>query len=103
MKFHRGVTLETARRIQGSEEETGKSPVDYTALPDDADRALGIVKAKLSKDLSLEHRVNELINEATDFNNLALIFSGWQCASTSVPVSLFAVVDELILTGAITV
>ena len=41
-----------------------------------ADRALSGVARKLDKVLSVEYTVNELINEATDISNLALMFAG---------------------------
>ncbi|KAI5119125.1 hypothetical protein M0805_005731 [Coniferiporia weirii] len=42
-----------------------------------ADRALNGVARKLDKSLSVEYTVNELIAEATDVTNLALMFAGW--------------------------
>lgn len=44
--------------------------------PGEADRALTVVKKKLSKSLSVTATVNELIQQATDERNLALLFSG---------------------------
>ncbi|KAK6581544.1 hypothetical protein PZA11_006235 [Diplocarpon coronariae] len=44
--------------------------------PGEADRALTVVKKKLSKTLSITATVNDLINQATDEKNLALLFSG---------------------------
>ena len=43
----------------------------------EADRALTIVAKKLSKSLSVEATVNELIQQAMDERNLALLFAGW--------------------------
>ncbi|KAK9463500.1 uncharacterized protein V1516DRAFT_667928 [Lipomyces oligophaga] len=43
----------------------------------EAARALEIVKQKLSKTLSVEAVVNQLINDAVDPRNLALIYCGW--------------------------
>jgi len=43
----------------------------------EADRALGAVERKLRKDLSAQATVNELIQQATDETNLALLFGGW--------------------------
>ena len=60
----------------GSEEETGREAVDIADLPDDADRALSMVATRLAKVMSIEHAVNQLIQEATDFDHLATIFSG---------------------------
>ncbi|BFZ64289.1 Serine/threonine-protein kinase tel1 [Saitoella coloradoensis] len=43
----------------------------------EAERALLVVTQKLSKTLSVEATVNELIQQATDPRNLSLIFCGW--------------------------
>ncbi|EEU43247.1 uncharacterized protein NECHADRAFT_95538 [Fusarium vanettenii 77-13-4] len=45
--------------------------------PSEADRALEIVRKKLSKTLSVTATVNDLINQATDERNLAVLYSGW--------------------------
>ena len=45
--------------------------------PGEADRALTVVSKKLSKSLSVTATVNELIQQATDVKNLALLYSGW--------------------------
>ena len=45
--------------------------------PGEADRALTVVKKKLSKSLSVQATVNELISAATDERNLAVLFCGW--------------------------
>jgi ataxia telangiectasia mutated family protein len=42
-----------------------------------ADRALSSVARKLDKSLSVESTVSGLIAEATDLQNLAVIFQGW--------------------------
>ena len=49
-----------------------------------ADRALNGVARKLDKSLSVEYTVNELIFEATDITNLALMFAG-ECSSSVFP------------------
>jgi len=41
-----------------------------------ADRALGSVRQKLDKSLSVSHNVNDLISQATDPNNLSKLFQG---------------------------
>ncbi|BGP25635.1 hypothetical protein Rt10032_c06g2946 [Rhodotorula toruloides] len=69
------VSADMAKRIQGSDDGDAAALDD---LPDDADRALSIVRNKLDTRLSVEYRVNELIQEATNPSNLATIFSGWQ-------------------------
>ena len=43
----------------------------------EADRALSVVEKKLSPGLSVMATVNELIQQASDEKNLALLFSGW--------------------------
>lgn len=44
--------------------------------PSEADRALTVVSKKLSKALSVTATVNDLINQATDERNLAVLYSG---------------------------
>lgn len=44
--------------------------------PSEADRALTVVNKKLSKTLSVSATVNDLINQATDERNLAVLYSG---------------------------
>ncbi|KAF1922871.1 uncharacterized protein M421DRAFT_426490 [Didymella exigua CBS 183.55] len=43
----------------------------------EAGRALSVVEKKLSKTLSTKATVNELIQQATDENNLAVLYMGW--------------------------
>ena len=45
-------------------------------VDDAAERALSTVMRKLDKTMSVQFTVNELISEATDVNNLALMFHG---------------------------
>ncbi|EJT81195.1 hypothetical protein GGTG_01179 [Gaeumannomyces tritici R3-111a-1] len=45
--------------------------------PSEADRALEVVRKKLSKTLSVTATVNDLINQATSERNLAVLYSGW--------------------------
>lgn len=45
--------------------------------PGEADRALTVVAKKLSKSLSVTATVNELIQQAMDERNLAVLFCGW--------------------------
>nr|KIR86402.1 serine/threonine-protein kinase TEL1 [Cryptococcus tetragattii IND107] len=42
-----------------------------------ADRIMRETRENLSKELSVQYRVNQLIQEARDVNNLATIFRGW--------------------------
>ena len=51
-----------------------------------ADRALSGVARKLDKSFSVEYTVNELIAEATDIKNLAVMFAG-----------RFSLVDQMIV------
>lgn len=62
-----------AKRIQGSSDAEAEA---LDELLDDADRALGIIRAKLDDRLSVEYTVNKLIQEATEVTHLARIFSG---------------------------
>ncbi|KAK2873270.1 hypothetical protein FQN49_002477 [Arthroderma sp. PD_2] len=45
--------------------------------PSEADRALTVVRKKLGKSLSVAATVNELIQQATDDRNLAVLYCGW--------------------------
>lgn len=45
--------------------------------PSEADRALTVVARKLGKSLSVEASVNELIQQAMDERNLAVLYCGW--------------------------
>ncbi|CAI7585737.1 unnamed protein product [Penicillium glandicola] len=45
--------------------------------PSEADRALTVVAKKLSKALSVSATVNELVQQACDEKNLALLYCGW--------------------------
>lgn len=73
VRLFRAVSAETAKRIQGSSDADAEA---LDELPDDADRALGIIRAKLDDRLSVEYTVNKLIQEATEVTHLARIFSG---------------------------
>ncbi|OAX85517.1 serine/threonine-protein kinase tel1 [Emergomyces africanus] len=57
---------------QASENGKSKNPNE----PSEADRALTVVAKKLSKTLSVAATVNELIQQATDERNLAVLYSG---------------------------
>ncbi|KAL8785072.1 MAG: hypothetical protein Q9213_003577 [Squamulea squamosa] len=64
--------------VDGEEDELGgKKTKSGENEPGEADRALTVVKKKLSKSLSVTATVNELIQQATDERNLALLFAGW--------------------------
>lgn len=48
-----------------------------TAGETEADRALMVVGKKLSKTLSVAATINELIIQASDVKNLAVLYAGW--------------------------
>ena len=72
------------KRIQEAQSETtAPSTVGADAPmnrdenePSEADRALTVVAKKLSKTLSVTATVNELIQQATDERNLAVLYCG---------------------------
>ncbi|GAB7347205.1 hypothetical protein MBLNU459_g3311t1 [Dothideomycetes sp. NU459] len=79
-----------AKRMQAAQEETeskaeGKAEGKLEAAKSntgedeggEAERALSVVEKKLSKTLSTVATVNELIQQATDERNLAVLFAGW--------------------------
>ncbi|KAL6797004.1 hypothetical protein J3E68DRAFT_321474 [Trichoderma sp. SZMC 28012] len=55
----------------------GKKSGSHLNEPSEGDRALEVVRKKLSKTLSVTATVNDLINQATDERNLAVLYSGW--------------------------
>lgn len=61
----------------GADGETGAERQQRKDEPGEADRALMVVSKKLSKSLSVTATVNELIQQAMDERNLAVLFSGW--------------------------
>ena len=72
------------KKMQDAQTENPKLPgaAGYGAdkgegEPGEADRALTVVKKKLSKSLSVQATVNELIQMATDERNLAVLYCGW--------------------------
>jgi len=69
-----------ARRMQDPSRE-GDEVGSASKRPEDeageAARALAIVEKKLSKTLSTAATVNELIQQASDEKNLAVLFAGW--------------------------
>lgn len=66
-----GEITEEALRIIGIQVEAASGTADEAA-----DRALSAVSRKLDKTLTVEFTVNELIAEATDVGNLALMYMG---------------------------
>ncbi|KAM3511035.1 hypothetical protein MY11210_005312 [Beauveria gryllotalpidicola] len=63
----------SSRSRRDGESKAGKNVNE----PSEADRALEVVRKKLSKALSVTATVNDLINQATDERNLAVLYSGW--------------------------
>lgn len=61
----------------GAEGEAGAERQQRKDEPGEADRALTVVSKKLSKSLSVTATVNELIQQAMDERNLAVLFAGW--------------------------
>jgi ataxia telangiectasia mutated family protein len=61
-----GVVVHESVKKRVSEEQAGE-----------AGRALSVVEKKLSKTLSTQATVNELIQTATDVGNLAVLYMGW--------------------------
>ena len=75
--------LQDARRdgeerdeIDEQEAEKNRRKGSRINEPSEADRALEVVRKKLSKTLSVTATVNDLINQATDERNLAVLYSG---------------------------
>ncbi|KAI5205067.1 hypothetical protein E4T39_03208 [Aureobasidium subglaciale] len=72
-----------ARRMQDPSRDVddGGNGLGSASKPEDeageAARALAIVEKKLSKSLSTAATVNELIQQASDERNLAVLFAGW--------------------------
>ncbi|PNY24030.1 Serine/threonine-protein kinase tel-1 [Tolypocladium capitatum] len=60
-----------------AEAKRGKKAAGHFNEPSEAARALEVVRKKLSKTLSVTATVNDLINQATDERNLAVLYSGW--------------------------
>lgn len=60
-----------------AERKKGRKADSHVNEPSEADRALEVVRKKLSKALSVSATVNDLINQATDERNLAVLYSGW--------------------------
>jgi ataxia telangiectasia mutated family protein len=74
------VRLEKLQKEQSAapDVEFGK-PVEKSGAvnePGEADRALTVVNKKLSKTLSVTATVNDLINQASDERNLAVLYCG---------------------------
>jgi len=75
----RMAKLQDARRTDEADARDEQSEVENRKVvnePSEADRALEVVRKKLSKTLSVTATVNDLINQATDERNLAVLYSG---------------------------
>ncbi|KAI9720104.1 MAG: Serine/threonine-protein kinase tel1 [Chrysothrix sp. TS-e1954] len=70
-----GAKVEQQAVQKHKEQEEAKQKDDESG--GEADRALGVVEKKLAPELSVVATVNELIQQATDEKNLALLFCGW--------------------------
>lgn len=75
--------LQDARRDVEEQEEVDEQEAEKSRRkgsrvnePSEADRALEVVRKKLSKTLSVTATVNDLINQATDERNLAVLYAG---------------------------
>ncbi|KAF0322905.1 ataxia telangiectasia mutated [Colletotrichum asianum] len=66
--------LQGGGQDDAEDDVAGKKQVNE---PGEAHRALEVVRKKLSKTLSVTATVNDLINQATDISNLAVLYSGW--------------------------
>lgn len=62
------VTTSTGQNVTGGEQDTAELSADY---------AVSTVMSKLSSTLSVEHTVNDLIQQARDVNHLGAIYFGW--------------------------
>jgi len=75
----RMAKLQDARRTDEADTRDEQSEAENRKVvnePSEADRALEVVQKKLSKTLSVTATVNDLINQATDVRNLAVLYSG---------------------------
>ncbi|KAK4192032.1 putative serine/threonine-protein kinase TEL1 [Podospora australis] len=61
----------------GEVDVVGGKKANNANEPSEANRAIEVVKKKLSKTLSVTATVNDLINQATSVSNLAVLYSGW--------------------------
>ncbi|KAH8889287.1 hypothetical protein GQ53DRAFT_222662 [Thozetella sp. PMI_491] len=82
------VRMAKLQNARGTEDETSDDQAEVDNKkpanePSEADRALEVVRKKLSKTLSVTATVNDLINQATDERNLAVLYSGMWDRSVS--------------------
>lgn len=69
-RSNRALSHELIQKLQGSDD------AGFAELPDEADRALAVVAEKLETKLSIEYTVNNLIQQATDVDNISRIYHG---------------------------
>ncbi|KAI1909740.1 Serine/threonine-protein kinase tel1 [Ophidiomyces ophidiicola] len=69
--------MQDSQDADEEEDETGERAKASVNEPSEADRALTVVAKKLGKTLSVVATVNELIQQATDERNLAVLYCGW--------------------------
>lgn len=72
-----GAAIDDADQADVATNKKGKKAGSHLNEPSEGDRALEVVRKKLSKTLSVTATVNDLINQATDERNLAVLYSGW--------------------------
>ncbi|OAQ99493.1 hypothetical protein LLEC1_02257 [Akanthomyces lecanii] len=70
-------TDDKKNKENGRNKRNGGAEQKNVNEPSEADRALEVVRKKLSKALSVTATVNDLINQATDERHLAVLYSGW--------------------------
>lgn len=69
--------LRVAQEEQQKKKSSGAADISDDDEGGEADRALSVVEKKLATGLSVEATVHELIQQATDERNLAVLFCGW--------------------------
>lgn len=72
-----GSTTEGTTRSSRTKAHDKQRDVSQNRHEGEATRALLVVTHKLSKSLSVQAVVNQLIRQASDDNNLAYLFCGW--------------------------
>lgn len=77
---YRSTSEAKLQRVQGVNAASTPGELNLSSgyAEEAADRAVSGVVRKLDKSLSVEYTVNDLIAQATDVNNLAVIYHGWR-------------------------
>lgn len=74
-----GLERTSAMSSLSGDESTDVDDDEEDQVPALADQALRVVSNKIrANGLSIEYKVNELIQQATDTARLSMIFAGWQ-------------------------